>query len=56
MDAMIVLEEALREGHIDKEALADICDATRPKMTTNVFWDEYCELDPSAPGCLIYDV
>ena len=56
MDSILKLEEALREGYLDTEALAEVCDATSPKSTTNVYWDEYCELYPSSPECLIYDV
>jgi len=56
MDAMLVLEEALREGVLDTDALADVCEATSPSKPAENFWDEYCGLYPSDPECLIYDV
>lgn len=56
MDAMFTLEESLRDGQLDRDALAEVIDATCPKLTPNVYWDEYCELNPSSAECLIYDV
>ena len=50
MDAMITLEKSLREGTLDNEALEEL-----KKPQENNFFDQYCELYPSAPECLIYD-
>ena len=50
MDAMITLEKSLREGTLDNEALEEL-----KKPDENNFFDQYCELYPSEPECLIYD-
>lgn len=52
MDAMIALEESLREGTLNKEALDELKGV--PEKPS--FFDTYCELYPSEPECLIYDV
>lgn len=49
-DAMIALEKSLREGNLDKEALEELKQPEKPS-----FFDQYCDLYPSAPECLIYD-
>lgn len=50
MDAIITLEKSLREGTLDNEALEEL-----KKPDENNFFDQYCELYPSEPECLIYD-
>lgn len=50
IDAMIALENSLREGSLDQEALEEL---KRPEPTN--FFDTYCELYPSEPECRIYD-
>lgn len=55
MDAMLVLEESLRDGIIDSKALAEVVHATAMKRDHQSYWDNYCLMDPSAPECLIYD-
>ena len=55
MDAMKVLEEALREGVVDQDALAELCHATSPKNAKNLYWEEFCNDNPNAPECLLYD-
>ena len=56
MDAMLVLEESLRDGVIDSNALSEVVNATSMKRDHQSYWDNYCSMDPSAPECLIYDV
>lgn len=56
MDAMFVLEESLRDGDLDRDALAEVIGATSPKTSPASYWDEYCELNPSNAECLLYDV
>lgn len=50
IDAMIALENSLREGTLDQDALEEL---KRPEPTN--FFDSYCDLYPSEPECLIYD-
>tara|TARA_B100000405_G_scaffold222511_1_gene158203 strand:- start:1058 stop:1546 length:489 start_codon:yes stop_codon:yes gene_type:complete len=50
IDAMIALENSLREGTLDQEALEEL---KRPEQPN--FFDTYCDLYPSEPECLIYD-
>ena len=50
IDAMIALENSLREGTLDQDALEEL---KRPEPTN--FFDTYCELYPSEPECRIYD-
>ena len=59
IDLFNQLEEAMREGEMDTEALMKMCDATAPekKDSSSVeYWEGYCSLYPSDPECLIYDV
>lgn len=51
-DAMVALEHSLREGSLDKEALEELKNAKPEKPS---FFDNYCELYPSEPECLIYE-
>mgnify|MGYP003318548687 CR=1 FL=1 len=51
-DAMYALEHSLREGTLDKEALEELKQFKEPKST---YFDIFCEENPSAPECLIYD-
>ena len=48
---MNALEQSLREGSLDKEALA----ALTQKPEKRNFWDTYCDATPWEPECLIYD-
>ena len=50
-NAMNALEQSLREGSLDKEALA----ALTQKPEKRNFWDTYCDATPWEPECLIYD-
>jgi len=50
-DAMNALEQSLREGTVDKEALAEL---TQKKEKIN-FWETYCDAYPSEKECLIYE-
>ena len=51
-DAMLALEQSLREGTLDKEALEEL---NNQKPERPNFFDGYCDLYPSEPECLIYD-
>ena len=51
-DAMLALEHSLREGTLDKEALDELKHTKEPQPT---YFDIFCEENPSAPECLIYD-
>jgi hypothetical protein len=51
-DAMLALEHSLREGTLDKEALDELKHIKEPQPT---YFDIFCEENPSAPECLIYD-
>ena len=53
MDAMFALEESLKKGDLNKDALEELKASDVGKPT---FWDSYCEVYPSEPECLIYDV
>ena len=50
-DAMNALEQSLREGTVDKEALAEL---TQKKEKFN-FWENFCNENPSEKECLIYE-
>jgi len=50
--AMIALEDSLREGTLDKEALDELKHFKEPKPS---YYDIFCDENPSAPECLIYD-
>ena len=52
MDAMSALEESLRKGNLNDEALEEIKASDKHRLN---FWDSYCEAHPSDPECLIYD-
>lgn len=52
MDAMSALEESLRKGNLNDEALEEIKASDKHRLN---FWDSYCEVYPSEPECLIYD-
>jgi len=52
LDAMIALENSLREGTLNEEALKELKEHKKKK--TN-FFDSYCELYPSDPECKMYD-
>ena len=52
-DAMIALEQSLREGSLDKEALEEL--KNPPKQKKQTFWDTYCSAYPSEPECRVYD-
>ena len=52
MDAMIALENSLREGTLNEEALREL---KEPKKKKTNFFDSYCELYPSDPECKMYD-
>ena len=54
-DAMLVLQEAIMDGVLDQQALSDVVEATAPKRATEPFWEDFCELYPSNPECLIYE-
>ena len=56
MDAMLVLQDAIMEGVIDHQALSEVVEATKPKMTREAYWDRFCSAEPWAPECLIYDI
>lgn len=59
IDLFNQLEEAMREGEMDQEALTKMLDATAPEKSDSSavdFWDGYCNMYPSEPECLIYDV
>ena len=49
--AMNALEQSLREGTLDKEALEDL--KQRPEKRS--FWDTYCDANPWEKECLIYE-
>jgi len=51
--AMIALEESLKKGTLDVDALHEL---KNPKPTREEYWDSYCALHYDAPECLIYDV
>ena len=51
-EAMLALEHSIKEGTLDKEALEEL---KQPEPKRN-FFDSYCEVYPSEPECLIYDV
>jgi len=51
-DAILALENSLREGTLNKEALEEL---TNQKTEKPNFFDGYCDLYPSEPECLIYD-
>lgn len=53
IDSMSALEDSLKKGSLDKDALEDLKASDIGKPT---FWDSYCEVYPSEPECLIYDV
>ena len=50
---MIALEDSLRKGTLDKDALHEL---KNPKPTREEYWDSYCAIHYDAPECLIYDV
>jgi len=50
-DAMNALEQSLREGTLDKEALEDL----KQKPEKRSFWDTYCDANPWEKECLIYE-
>ena len=52
-DAMIALEQSLREGRLDKEALEELRYPAEKKEPT--YWDTYCSAYPSEPECRVYD-
>lgn len=52
-DAMLSLEQSLREGTLDKEALEEL--KNPPKKKKQNYWDSYCNSYPSEPECRIYD-
>jgi len=56
MDAMLVLQDAIMEGVIDHQALSEVVEATKPRMTREAYWDRFCSAEPWAPECLIYDI
>jgi len=59
IDLFSQLEEAMREGEMDQEALAKVCEVTAPEKVESAlvdFWEGYCNMYPSEPECLIYDV
>ena len=56
MDAMLTLQDAIMEGVIDHQALSEVVEATKPKMTREAYWDRFCSAEPWAPECLIYDI
>lgn len=55
MDAMLVLQEAILDGVLDQDALSDVVAATAPDHKADLYWEGYCDLNPSSPECLIYD-
>lgn len=51
MDAMIALENSLRDGTLDEAALANLKEQPEKRN----FWETYCDMYPSEKECLIYD-
>ena len=51
-DAILALENSLREGTLDKEALEELKGAKDPQPS---FFDKYCEENPWEKECLIYE-
>jgi len=53
-NSIIALEESLKRGELDEQALEDL---KKPKEKEEPgFWDAYCFMYPSDPECLLYDV
>ncbi len=52
-DAMISLEQSLREGNLDKEALEEL--KNPPKQKKQSYWDSYCSIYPNEPECRVYE-
>jgi hypothetical protein len=52
-NAMIALEESLKKGTLDKDALHEL---KNPKPTREEYWESYCAIHYDAPECLIYDI
>lgn len=51
-NAMIALEESLKKGTLDVDALHEL---KNPKPTREEYWDKYCSIHFDAPECLIYE-
>jgi hypothetical protein len=51
-NSIIALEESLRNGDLNDEALEELKASDQGKLT---YWDSYCAAYPSEPECLIYD-
>jgi len=51
-DAILALENSLREGTLDQEALEEL---KRTKDPQPSFFDKYCEETPWEKECLIYE-
>ena len=51
-NAMIALEESLKKGTLDVDALQEL---KNPKPTREEYWDKYCSIHFDAPECLIYE-
>ena len=49
-DPMTALQNSLHEGILDENALEELKRPDKPD-----FFEQYCDLYPSAPECLIYD-
>jgi hypothetical protein len=54
MSSILTLEESLRQGNLNNQALEELKD--EPQPTTTDFWEAYCLENPSLTECLIYDV
>tara|TARA_B100001059_G_scaffold226403_1_gene254714 strand:- start:1686 stop:2186 length:501 start_codon:yes stop_codon:yes gene_type:complete len=50
--AMIALEESLKKGTLDVDALQEL---KNPKPAREEYWDKYCSIHFDAPECLIYE-